>query len=515
MVFTILQMSCLGWPGTTGKITIILAAALGVLLAANFAVAQQNKGDRSASPKPTPDSIKIGGVTFSGSLRARSESWNWFDTTAADPNYTFGGVLLRLSLSQQKARFEWQVEAALPLLINLPENSIAPNPQGQLGLGAGYFAANGKKDGSVNLKQAFVKFKGIGGDAPSSLRFGRFEFAEGTEKIPDNATLATLKSDHIAHRLLGPFTFSHVGRSFDGVQYVRNTKTTNVTVMGARITEGVFQLNANKELDVDFYYGAFTKSQSFKRANSDWRIFGLHYHDGRGALKTDNRPEAARRADIANIRLTTIGGHYISAIKAGPGTMDFLVWGAGQFGSWGGLSHRAGAIAFEGGYQFPVKLSPWIRAGYFRSSGDGNPNDSRHNTFFQVLPTPRIYARFPFYNLMNNEDTFLQLRLKPHRKVALRSDLRFLRLANQNDLWYQGGGAFQENTFGYIGRPSGGTRNLGTVGDVSVDYHVTGKTTFTSYFGGVTGGRVQGFVYPENGARSSARFVYFELLQRF
>ncbi len=490
------------------KTTVVLALCV-------FAGLVQAQRTDPPKPKTASDPIKIGSVTFSGSVRARSESWNWFDTTAADPDYTFGAVLTRLSLSQQRSKFDWQVEAAIPLVINLPEESIAPNPQGQLGLGAGYFAANGKKDASVNLKQAFVRFKGIGGDMPSSLRFGRFEFAEGSEKTPDNPTLATLKSDHIAHRLLGPFTFSHVGRSFDGVHYIRNTKSNNITFVGGRITEGVFQLNANKELDVDFYYGAFTRSERFKRADSDWRIFGLHYHDGRGALKTDNRPEAARRADGENIRLTTIGGHNISAIKAGGGTVDLLFWGAGQFGGWGRLDHHAAAIAAEAGYQFSVRFSPWIRGGYFRSSGDDNPNDTTHNTFFQVLPTPRIYARFPFYNLMNNEDTFLQLRLKPHRKVGVRADLRFLRLANKNDLWYLGGGAFQKNTFGYIGRPSGGNNNLGTVGDVSVDYNVASKTNFTFYFGGVAGGRVQGFVYPESGIRSSARFMYFELMQRF
>jgi hypothetical protein len=448
-------------------------------------------------------------------MRARSEIWNWFDTTAADPDYGFGALLLRLSLAQQTKRFDWQVEAALPLLINLPEHSIAPAPQGQLGLGASYFAASGKKDGSINLKQAFVRFKGLVGDQPSSLRVGRVEFIDGAETTPADATLATLKRDHIAHRLIGPFTFSHVGRSFDAVHYARNTKTTNLTVIAARPTEGVFQLNSNKELDVDFYYGAFTKLFAGKRTTSDARLFGLHYHDGRRALKTDNRPEANRQADGENIRLTTIGGHYLGAIPVGGGIVDLLVWGVGQFGSWGQLDHRAGALALEGGYQFPVKLKPWLRAGYFRSTGDGDPVDNKHGTFFQVLPTPRIYARFPFYNLMNNEDTFLQLRLKPHQKLALRGDLRYLRLSNKNDLWYLGGGAFQKNTFGYIGRPSGGKNRLGTVVDVSLDYNMTSTTTFSFYAGGVAGGRVQGFVYPESGTESSARFLYFEFLQRF
>jgi hypothetical protein len=454
-------------------------------------------------------------VTFSGSLRARVEDWDWFETPTADGNYTFGAAVLRISLGQQKERFDWQVDGAFPWLINLPKTAIAPAPQGQLGLGASYFAASGTRDVSAVLKQAFVRFKGLAGDKASSLRIGRFEYADGAEVMPKDAQLATIKRDHISQRLIGAFGFSHVGRSFDGLQYVRNTARSNFTLVAARPTEGVFQLNANREMDVDFYYGAFTKPIAGKRAESEARAFALHYHDGRGAVKTDNRLLAARAADGENIRLTTVGGHLLSAIKSGRGAFDLLVWGAGQFGGWGGLDHRAGAIAAEGGYRFGVKTSPWLRAGYFRSTGDGDPLDDNHGTFFQVLPTPRIYARFPFYNLMNNEDLFLQLRIKPHSRVSLRGDVHRLRLSNSNDLWYVGGGAFQASTFGYVGRPSFGQKALGTLFDVSADFNVTETTVFTIYGAGVRGGKLQRAIYPAGGNNPSARFIYFELTQRF
>lgn len=111
-----------------------------------------------------------------------------------------------------------------------------------------------------------------------------------------------------------------------------------------------------------------------------------------------------------------------------------------------------------------AKLNPWVCGGYFRRTGDGNPTDGTHNTHFQMLPTPRIYARMPFYNMMNNEDVFVQLRLKPHAKLALRTDLRHLRLSNERDLWYLSGGAFQRNTFGFVVRPSNGSKNMGWAG---------------------------------------------------
>ena len=63
-----------------------------------------------------------------------------------------------------------------------------------------------------------------------------------------------------------------------------------------------------------------------------------------------------------------------------------LFWGVGQFGEWGRLDHRAAAIAAEAGYQFSGnktadKIKPRVRAGYFRSACDGDPNDGRRGTF--------------------------------------------------------------------------------------------------------------------------------------
>ena len=145
----------------------------------------------SATPTPTPKPaapkaptapIKIGQVIVSGSLRLRAENWDWYDTTAGDGSYTFGAGTLRVGLSQQKENYEWMVEAEAPFVANLPKTAVAAAPFGQLGLGANYFAANGKQDASVFLKQAYVNFKKFG--AHGSLKLGRFEFNVGLEVAP-------------------------------------------------------------------------------------------------------------------------------------------------------------------------------------------------------------------------------------------------------------------------------------------------------------------------------------------
>ena len=508
-----------------------ICAAAGILTPQVFsqqtaATGSKTSTDMTPGPAATsksatsPAPIKLGGVTLSGSLRLRMESWDWFETQNADSAYTFGAATLRVALGQQRDRVDWLVEGEVPVLMGVPTRSIAPVPQGQLGLGATYFAANGRQDASVIFKQGFIRFKGPFGDKASSLKLGRFEFNDGTEVIPADPTLAAVKRDHISQRLIGAFGFSHVGRSFDGVQYARNFKAGNFTFVGARPTEGVFQLKGNDELDVDFYYGAFTRPLKHKQGESEFRIFVLHYHDGRPVLKTDNRPPQSRAADTSNIRLNTLGGHYIGAYKVGKGKVDLLLWGAAQLGNWGTLDHRAGAVAAEAGYtiggsKLADKIEPWVRLGYYRSSGDNDPVDGTHGTFFTVLPTPRIYARTPFFNGMNNEDAFGQLRLKPHPRLGLRFDAHHLRLSSAKDLWYVGGGAFQQKTFGYVGRPGNGKQGIGSLFDASADLSVTSRTALTFYIAGIRGGGVQSAIYPLGGSHPAGRFAYVELTQRF
>jgi hypothetical protein len=158
------------------------------------------------------------------------------------------------------------------------------------------------------------------------------------------------------------------------------------------------------------------------------------------------------------------------------------------------------------------KLKPWLRAGYTASSGDGNPNDQTHGTFFQILPTPRPFARFPFFNMENLHDLMGALILQPHRDITISSEFHALALANANDLWYIGGGAFQPWTFGYTGRPAGGAKSLGNLYDTQVEYRMRPNITATAYFGYAQGHAVIASIYPKG---KDGALGYLELNYRF
>lgn len=264
------------------------------------------------------------------------------------------------------------------------------------------------------------------------------------------------------------------------------------------------------ELDVDVYAGTYTRSINSGRSAGELRIFGIGYVDHRTlVLKTDNRPSAIRSADHGKIEIGTYGLDYVHVYDADrAGKFELVLWGALQNGSWGTQTQHAAAFVTETGWQLPVKVAqPWFSVGYSHSSGDGDPQNSRHSTFFQLLPTPRPYARFPFYNMMNNEDAYGILNLRPLSKFSLRTQAHALRLASASDLWYSGGGAFQPKTFGYTGRPSDGNRGLGNVWDFNADYQFTRSFGTAFYYGHAWCKGVIASIYPKD---ANGQFVFLE-----
>ena len=452
-------------------------------------------------------------VSISVYERARINAWQWFAAPPESETYGYVESLLRLGVAQQVRHWDWQLELSQPAVLGLPDNAVSPLPaQGQLGLGGTYFASsdNNTEPAAAFLKQAFLRYHFHHAD--KNLRLGRFEFFDGQETQPKNPVIAWVQANRSSNRLISNFGFTNAQRSFDGIDAHYGIGAWDVTAFAARADQGVFNMNGNPELNVDAQYLAVTRPAV--NGHLLVRAFGIGYHDGRtGLTKTDNRPLPVRQADHKNIRLGTYGGNLIADIPAGHEDIDFLFWGVLQNGNWGTQSESAGATALEGGLKLTsVATSPWLRGGWFRSTGDNNPTDNHHNTFFQLLPTPRLYARFPFYNLMNSTDSFVQVMDTPVKKLALRSDLHWLQLTSAQDFWYQGGGAFDNKVFGFVGRPVNGHSSLATVADISADWQTTSQLAVNFYYAHASGKSAIGAIYPTN---RNGQFGYVEFVYRW
>jgi hypothetical protein len=230
-------------------------------------------------------------------------------------------------------------------------------------------------------------------------------------------------------------------------------------------------------------------------------------------VKTDNRPLAVRTADTEHINIGTYGGHYLQTVQSSLGTVDVLFWGALQSGSWGRLAQRSGALAAEAGWQPPVwpAIRPWLRGGLDYGSGDGNPNDGVHGTFFQILPTPRVYARFPFFNMTNNRDTFGELVLRPAKALTIRSDVHSLGSPIAMTCGIPAAACSSPGPWAIpVDRPTDSPASPHCF-DGSVDYNVNRHASIGIYYGHAAGKLVVQSIYP-NG--KNANFGHLELTFR-
>ena len=474
------------------------------------------------------DAFSIAGepVTITGDLRLREEVWNWFNpglpaTSAAssaapkgidDNRYNFLGGYLRLGAGYERDGVKGYFELMTPFLVNLPNDAVAPPPLGILGLGGNYFQPNqASNSASVFLKQGYIEF---GKQIIEGFDFkgGRFEFFDGGEYRPADPELAWIAKNRISQRLIGNFGFSDIMRSFDGATASYAGDGWQATAMYGVPTKGVFDLQGMNEIsNTDVVYAALNAGPNKWWGNSLGRIFYIYYDDGRKLVPVDNRPLAVRAKDTHPIYIHTAGADYVRTVEIGPGVADFMLWGAGQLGAWGELSQESYAAVVEGGYKLPqVKWQPWMRFGYTTTSGDGNPNDGTHGTFFQILPTPRPYAMFPFFNMMNIDDAMAQLILSPIKGAEVQTSVHGLWLSSNQDLWYSGGGEFDNKNFGYAGRPSSGRSYLATLLDCQFSWKINEYIATTLYYGHAFGGAVVNSIYP-GGKQADYGFIEMDL----
>ena len=481
-----------------------LAVALAALLAVAGRAAAVDLSDLSEYVTPTL------------SERVRGEFTDWFRppagaAAAGAQDYNFFASQFRAGVRITLPRVQIVAEMQDTRLVGLPDDASLAPPIGNLGPGATYFANTHQTDqGEPFLKLGNLTLRERG----FSATVGRFEYSDGLESIPGDPSLAQLKRLRIGERLVGPFNFTHVTRSFDGVRGTWDSSAWNATALAVRPTHGGFEISANRGIgDIGLAGAALTRKGLPWLETSDLRLFWLYYEDARdNPVKVDNRPLPIRTADKDEIAIHTVGAHALAVKDAGPGRIDGLLWGAIQEGEWGKQGHDAWAWAAEVGYQLPrLPWLPWLRGGWNRTSGDGDPNDGHHETFFQLLPTPRTYALLPFYNLMNIDDVFAQILLQPHPRVQARIDYHHLRVTEGHDLWYSGGGATNDDIFGFSGSPADGRHALAQVLDLSLTVTTPWKMTFGGYYGHAFGAGVVGATF----AGRDADYGFVEATYRY
>jgi hypothetical protein len=440
---------------------------------------------------------------------SRVESWSFFEPPPAggNPDYTFFANRLRVGGARSWARVD--VEAALQYVqfAELPKQAIGPGP---LGTGAAYYSQSGHSDSRgiyLRTLNARVRLPGR-----VIVQAGRFPYQSGGESSSGRPKVEAIKRARLDGRLIGEFEWSLYQRSFDGARADLDRERWHLTGAWFSPTQGGFEEKAGKRLaGVSVGALAFAlRPSAFPRA-TDLNVFALRYDDDRPVTaRPDNTGLVAERADVG---ITTFGTAAIGAATVRNGEADWFAWLAGQSGSWYAQRHRAWSVALEGGYQWKTSWQPWVRGGLLYASGDDDPHDDRHGTFFPILPTVRKYAFTASYAPMNLRDLFMELIVRPDARVTTRLDARRLSLAQAADLWYVGSGASEQrgSSFGYAGRRSGGAVDLGTVIEGATDVRLSRIWSVNGFIGTIRGGDVVRTLF----AGEWLRFAYLESVIQF
>lgn len=465
--------------GTVAVVTMMLVLAA----AARPSVAFEKPDLSAAGPWETRWQLSV-------SDRLRGEFANWFEAAAPNDNnrYNFLGNRFQLGMGVTRGPIAAFVQFQDTQLVNIPA--------GATGVGSTYFANTHQHFQEQGwLRQGWVQATPKVGDWRLTFQGGRMRFLEGSETVAPDANMQWVKTQRVAERLIGAFDFTHVGRSFDGARLAGDTDALNLTGFALWPTSGGFEISAGRGMDVNLAGVSATVKDHPGFDRTEARFFWIYYHDGRPShgdvVVLDNRPLPARQGDRSDLEIHTLGANVIHVEPIGPGKADGLVWVAGQVGDWQSLAQGSWATAVEIGYQLPDLWSePWLRAGFFKSSGDGDPTDHDHHTFFQLIPTARLYALTPFYNLMNNQDTSVQLIAKPLANVSVRTGFHWLQVSKGDDILYYGGGATKQDFFGYGGTAAGGDRQVGYATEIGVSWKPLPVLEIAGYYGHAFGGSV-------------------------
>jgi hypothetical protein len=447
-------------------------------------------GAGAQTPPPTP---AVATSTTDWFVRnwTRLEIWRFFEPPPGGGDHEYAYPVNRLQAGVRRETPRYGVTAALQYVqfANLPAHAVGPGP---LGLGAVYFGHAGRSDSrQVYLRYLHLQLKEV---LPGvTLQVGRMPYASGSEDASGDPKIEAVKLQRVGARLVGEFDWSIYQRGYDGVRVDMARRAWRATAGAFSPTQGGFEDAAGLMMpDVRVAGGSFTVRPPALGGRAEFQAFALRYADDR---RVSARPDnSGRQASTVDIGVNTFGATLVAASSSRGGRRwDGLVWVAGQTGSWYEQTHRALSVVAEAGHQWrSAPWQPWLRAGILWASGDGDPADDRHGTFFQMLPTVRRYAQTALYSQMNSTDVFVQALARPTPALGLRADLRRVGLASSRDHWYFGSGATQSRgtQFGFSTRPSSGRTDLATIVELSADYVVSRRWSINGFLGVARGGEV-------------------------
>jgi hypothetical protein len=335
-------------------------------------------------------------ISLGGEIRGRGEVFGNFYTTAGSSDLDDERLLLRSRLHLDVHPDDsWRVYLEAQDSREFGSDLISR-----------YAVPNGFED-DLDLFQGYLELNHISG-SPLSLRVGRQVLSYGEQ------------------RLLGGFNWSNVARSFDAVKLGIDLEAWN----------GQIDIFAGEEAIHDWgeFNDPLRSDSTLYGIYSTWKErFGLDFIEAYYLLDENDDTETS-----VHTFGTRLGNQYENHL-------DWEIELAGQFGEFNDLDHAAFASHAELGYTFQHPVRPRVALAYNYATGDDDPLDGDHETFYNLYPTNHLhYGQMDLFSWRNLHDIELNVSKKPLENLTTVAELHFFLLDEPgSDAWYNAGGAVQ------------------------------------------------------------------------
>jgi Alginate export len=445
----------------------------------------------SAPLAPIAPDAPVLTVTLSDVTRV--ESWSFFEPRpgGGDPTYTLLGNRAALGVAMRSRHFDLFGAFQYAQLIGLPRQATGPGP---LGPGATYFdAARASRAYQLYIRAMSLRVKGAG----LSIEAGRMDFLSAEEGKSRSAAVAAVTHERLAGRLIGGADWTPFERAFDGARLNIDRDRWRATSALVWPTQGAFEESANPTITALRVAGGSIAigwperlGDGGKSTASELQLFAYHYRDRRSVR---SRPDnTGLSAPVADVSVATIGGSHVAIVPLGATRVDTTAWAAWQTGDWYASDHRALSVLAAAGVRLPITWHPRASGGWMHASGDRDPRDLRHGTFFPMLPTTTPSVLGGTFAQMNLRQAFADVQITPSARVALSASLHRMSLARSEDRWYSGTGAtaIRGTYFGFSGRASFFATSLGVLVFGAAETSVTERWRLRTELGFMRGGDV-------------------------
>ena len=277
-----------------------------------------------------------------------------------------------------------------------------------------------------DLHQGYVTLGNLK-EFPLSVKGGRQELSYGDE------------------RLIGPFDWNNIGRSFDAVK-VHWLAASNSWV-DAFI--GHVVIPRDNHFDFDNNYDTFSGLYASTRDLLPWQETQIYFLARNVSQNSPNLETGAlvplpspRDIYTPGVRVKSLPGKlngfdYDAEADYQFGRYEFVTGTAPTATTGPNLKQDAYMFHADGGYTFDKSWVPRVGLEFNYASGDKNPNDGTHGTFDTLYPTTHmIVGIMDMYCLQNIEDLRLNLSAQPTKKFGVLTSYRAVWLATPADSFY-------------------------------------------------------------------------------